>query len=158
GAGPGGVPQSDRLLRGELTEPPRVNPSMPSLAGGGSRERERGPLGLGAEPRPPQRISNPASPSGSSVVSSTEETSAPRGPREHQSTIEDTASASPSKTASTALPLLLLPQPATPRELASLRQESRKKTPWTLPWTTTLRRARSLIESLAHLGEPQAPD
>ncbi len=49
-----------------------------------------------------QRISKPVRPSGSSLVSSTEATSALPGPRSQKETIAATASGSPSKTASTA--------------------------------------------------------
>jgi hypothetical protein len=80
-----------------------------------------------------QRISNPERPSGSSRVSSTESTSALRGPWLHQSTMERTASSSPSKTASTAPSGRFVTHPATPREAASCRQLSRKNTPWTRP-------------------------
>ena len=44
----------------------------------------------------------------------------------------------PSKTASTVPSVVFLAQPETPRSSASLRSESRKKTPCTLPWITTL--------------------
>ena len=52
-------------------------------------------------------------------------------------TIDSTASASPSKTASTVPSGMLRTQPLMLRERAIRRAVSRKKTPWTRPWTTT---------------------
>src|SRR5919197_1202392 len=57
-----------------------------------------------------------------------------------KSTIASTAAGSPSKTASTAPSERLRAQPATPRERASRRVASRKKTPWTRPRAITRRR------------------
>src|SRR5207244_3928475 len=86
------------------------------------------------------------SPRASSHSTTTSPTSAPRGPRRHQSTIDSTRASSPSKTASTVPSALLRIQPETPSEQARSRAVPRKKTPWTRPETTTC--ARLLVEAL----------
>src|SRR5262245_48043716 len=89
-----------------------------------------------------QRTSNPDSPAGSSSTTSTDSTTARLGPVRLNATSCSTAAASPSKTASTAPSGRLVTQPVTPAASALRRVESRKKTPWTRPRTTTRLRVR----------------
>src|SRR5918996_1801741 len=85
-------------------------------------------------------IEKPPTPSGGSSKTSTRSTTAPRGPSRQKRIIDSTASGAPSKAASTAPSSRLRIQPATARDSAIRRAVSRKKTPWTRPWTITRRR------------------
>src|SRR4051794_15256880 len=89
------------------------------------------------------------------------------GPDRQKSIMASTASAGPSKTASTAPSERFVTDPETPRDSASRRVESRKNTPCTSPRTTTLlrtspsairpadRRARRSLDH--HPERPQPP-
>jgi len=85
-------------------------------------------------------------------------TSAPRGPRRLNSTSRSTAPGSPSKTASTAPSGRLRTHPATPACSALRRVVSRKKTPWTRPWTTTRLRISDYSSSYSEVTPtPERP-
>ena len=117
-------------------EDPRQPAKRPALA-----DLEAGqPLGRSPRSPPPcrrPRLSDPAA------------TSRPSRPP---------ASGAPSKTASTAPSERLLIQPVTPSSAALLRAESRKKTPWTRPCTTTRRRTVSLTAPPSRSRDGRLPD
>ena len=140
-------------LRRPLVQPPARVRRMDRR--GQARRHPRAPRRRGrssGSARPPASARRSRSaPPGSPTARSTRSTSAPRGPCRAQSTIEDTASGLPSKTASTAPSERLQTQPVTPSREARRRVESRKKTPWTRPCTTTRLRTVSLIESVRAL-------
>ena len=84
---------------------------------------------------------SPSRPSGSSSLTSTRSTSAPpRALAGEARPCSSTASGSPSKTASTARRGGCAPSRRRRALGARRRVVSRKKTPWTRPWTTTRRR------------------
>ena len=85
---------------------------------------------------------NPCSPPGGSSTTSTDTTRPQAGPLRHHVTSRSTASAGPSKAASTVPSARFRTNPATPRAAASFRHDHRKPTPWTSPETSTRTRRR----------------
>src|SRR5437588_339501 len=152
-AGGGGGAATGAHVGGVWSATPRVSatrevPCLQPTSAVSARTTTKSRLTPSTSPRASRRPRVPApyetrnapSPTGSSSVTSTVVMRAWRGPTRHHDTRRATASSSPSKHASTRPSGRFRTHPPTPASTATRRQVSRKKTPCTLPSTTTRRR------------------